>query len=396
MATDADAAAEAMAGMASGATATGQLAPKRKRGTALQAAENKVTELTIALDVALAEEVQAKAKAVERKTKAAITAAEKVAGKVVNVRAKLAVATEDLEKKQLAATTAKSVAEAKAKQVAEKEETNRPMTEQGLMALVEVRIKYQHRFDNSSDKSDSIWEHVRVDFMRRVASGALPPTDGRSTAALTKIFQRELGEFRLWNAIANRAVQLSGVPADRVEEDVKAHYRSTTSTFRRLNFGTRPMSAPPLEVSGDSAHRGGVPNGMGDATPPPQSCLQPPPPPPPPRPARSSPYVRPPVFEPAGEEGEEFSPELDEGDDSEGEESQHSPAPPPAGATPAPARAASSASSASGSSTSTPASAAAPTPLHIGGAGAGSGKAKQGAAVASAIAAFWWRRGLLL
>ena len=71
MATDADAAAEAMAGMASGATATGQLAPKRKRGTALQAAENKVTELTIALDVALAEEVQAKAKAVERKTKAA-------------------------------------------------------------------------------------------------------------------------------------------------------------------------------------------------------------------------------------------------------------------------------------------------------------------------------------
>ena len=54
MATDADAAAEAMAGMASGATATGQLAPKRKRGTALQAAENKVTELTIALDVALA------------------------------------------------------------------------------------------------------------------------------------------------------------------------------------------------------------------------------------------------------------------------------------------------------------------------------------------------------
>ena len=135
MATDADAAAEAMAGMASGATATGQLAPKRKRGTALQAAENKVTELTITLDVALAEEVQAKAKAVERKTKAAITAAEKVSGKVENVRAKLAVATEDLEKKQLAARTAKSVAEAKAKQVAEKEETNRPMTEQVLIAF---------------------------------------------------------------------------------------------------------------------------------------------------------------------------------------------------------------------------------------------------------------------
>ena len=249
MAADADAAAEAMAGMASGATATAQPAQKRKRGTALQAAQNKVTELTAALDIALAKEQQAKAKAEELNTKGTITAAEREAGKVMNVRAKLAVAEEDLQNKQKQATAAKNMAEAKAKKAAEKEETNRAMTEAGLICLVEVRIKFQHRFDNSSDKSDSIWEHVRVDFMKHVNSGALPPSDGRSTAALTKIFQRELGEFRLWNAIANRAVQLSGVPADRVEEDVKAHYRSTTSTFRRLNYGTRPMSAPPLEVS---------------------------------------------------------------------------------------------------------------------------------------------------
>ena len=138
MAADADAAAEAMAGMASGATATAQPAQKRKRGTALQAGQNKVTELSAALDVALAKEQQAKAKAEQQKTKAAVTAAEREAGKVVNVRAKLAVAEEDLQNKQTLATAAKNMAEAKAQKAAEKEETNRAMTEAGLICLVEI------------------------------------------------------------------------------------------------------------------------------------------------------------------------------------------------------------------------------------------------------------------
>ena len=55
------------------------------------------------------------------------------------------VAEEDLQKKKTAATAAKNIAEAKAQKAAEKEETNRAMTEAGLICLVEIRIKYQPR-----------------------------------------------------------------------------------------------------------------------------------------------------------------------------------------------------------------------------------------------------------
>ena len=68
MASEEGAAAEAMAGMASGATATAQPAQKRKRGTALQAAESRVLEQTAALEIALAKEEQAKAKAEQQQT----------------------------------------------------------------------------------------------------------------------------------------------------------------------------------------------------------------------------------------------------------------------------------------------------------------------------------------
>ena len=49
---------------------------------------------------------------------------------------------------------------------------------------------------------------------------------------LMKRYTVELGEFSLWCAVANRAMELSGVPADEVEERVRAHWRPTTPNFR--------------------------------------------------------------------------------------------------------------------------------------------------------------------
>ena len=57
-----------MAGMASGAPASAQPPQMYKRGTALQAAENKVSELSAALVVALAQKEQANVKATVLKT----------------------------------------------------------------------------------------------------------------------------------------------------------------------------------------------------------------------------------------------------------------------------------------------------------------------------------------
>ena len=113
---------------------------------------------------------------------------------------------------------------------AEREEESRNMSEAGVMQLVTIRLSYQSRFDNPSDKADKIWEHIHDEFMKLVEDDELPPGDGRSQTALEKRFNTELGEFRLWSATANRAIEHSGVPADEVEEKVRAHYRPTSSS----------------------------------------------------------------------------------------------------------------------------------------------------------------------
>jgi hypothetical protein len=80
--------------------------------------------------------------------------------------------------------------------------------------------------------------------------------------ALQKRFSNELGEFRLWCSIANRAIELSGVPAEEVEEKVGAHYRVTTHIFRKAGWGLKPMSTPPWQVSAETAANGGMGYGL--------------------------------------------------------------------------------------------------------------------------------------
>jgi hypothetical protein len=213
MAAHAGAAAEAMACMASGATAAAQPAQKRARGTPLQAAEKCVAELSAALEAAQAKQEQAQANEEQQQTKGAVVAAEKADKRVLIARAKLSAAKDKLKKKLAAAAAEKELAEAKARKAAAKEEVLRPMSEAGLLCLIETRIELLRRF-NIADLSDSSWMRVRADFMAKVELGELPASDGRSAAALATIFQRELGEFKLRNAIAKRAASLASSAGD--------------------------------------------------------------------------------------------------------------------------------------------------------------------------------------
>ena len=88
----------------------------------------------------------------------------------------------------------------KQQQAAEKAEMSKPMTDAGVLILVESVAKFQHRFDNTSDKADAVWQHMHAHFMKSVTKGELPESDGRSAAALQKRWNTELGEFRLWCA----------------------------------------------------------------------------------------------------------------------------------------------------------------------------------------------------
>eukprot|EP00962_Isochrysis_galbana_P061682 scaffold42137_cov225-Isochrysis_galbana.AAC.1 len=66
------------------------------------------------------------------------------------------------------------VKEAKEQKKKESAEAKRAMSEAGVILLCEIRLKYQAKFDNKSDKNDSIWKHVEADFNKAVESGELP------------------------------------------------------------------------------------------------------------------------------------------------------------------------------------------------------------------------------
>jgi hypothetical protein len=192
-----------------------------------------------------------------------IAAVARLRDKVVKFQSELGLLQAALQAAERSAADKEALEKKREELRAQKAEETRVMSDAGVMMLVQIRLSYQSRFDNRSDNTDSIWAHIHNDFMKKVTEGDLPHSDGRNVQALEKRFHTELGEFRLWAAKANRAVTYSGVPADKVEEEVKEHYRNTTSLFRRSNFEQRPMSVPPYQIHAESAPHGGDGNVFG-------------------------------------------------------------------------------------------------------------------------------------
>ena len=236
--------------------------PKKKaRGNKVEQAQKKYKSKEAQLEAA--RQAVAVGEAKNSKVKKVLQALEKAREKVTKFERELEILARDLQVAQDAAVEKANIEKKREELRMQKEEETRNMSDAGAMMLVEIRLSYQSRFDNTSDRADTIWAHIHSDFMKKVNDGDLPQSDGRNVQALEKRFQTELGEFRLWAAQANRAVSYSGVPADQVEELVRTHYRVTTPLFRKSNFEQRPMSVPPWQINADSARHGGDGNVLG-------------------------------------------------------------------------------------------------------------------------------------
>ena len=126
------------------------------------------------------------------------------------------------------------------------------MTDAGAMQLVTIRLKYQDRFDNRSDKADAIWAHIHDEFMKLVENGTLQQTDGRSAQALEKRFNTELGEFRLRSSTGpprtKRSSSLASLPikSKRWCEHIGVRRRvssaSRTTSSGRCRFPRSPST----------------------------------------------------------------------------------------------------------------------------------------------------------
>lgn len=153
--------------------------------------------------------------------------------------------------------------ELKAAEVAaEKAEAKKSLTEAAFCAIVASKIKYDARFANNSDTNASVWGHVLDHYRARVKVGELAATDDISTVKgirdrcahasptaramlrpmhhvtclshpwlmlffllFFRRYDNEYRTFKIWAAKANRAVEQSGVPRDKVEEMVTDFYR---------------------------------------------------------------------------------------------------------------------------------------------------------------------------
>jgi hypothetical protein len=195
---------------------------KRKRSTALEAAQAKVTK-------AQSRVLQAQGKMEKLQSSTGLRTSPKkqlelddAAAKLSDRQAELGKLESTVLKLQDTARLSEEAATAKKKALEEKAENNKTLTEMAIITIVELRLKYQARFDNSSDKNSAAWEHIHNDYMKKVSDHTLAESDRLTSAQLQRRWGLEYGEYKLWCAVANRAVNLSGVSADDVEEQVRA------------------------------------------------------------------------------------------------------------------------------------------------------------------------------
>ena len=228
------------------------------RGSKVEQAERKLRLLKSDLSIqeALVNQLSNMGGKKKREAKKLATAE----SKIERITAEIKLAEKALAEKKQSAALQAMAEEAKRKAAEEKEEAARSLTEAGRIHLVELYHKYQSKLDNSSDTNDKIRSHIHAAFVKLTENGTLPPSDARSVAALDKRYKLELGEFNLWVAKANRAMEFSGVTRDQVEELVRDHYNATTAIFLKNGYGLRPMATPAWRVNSESAAKGGMGN----------------------------------------------------------------------------------------------------------------------------------------
>ena len=124
------------------------------------------------------------------------------------------------ESAQLKEDAKRAKAEAAAKAAAEKAETAKHFTDEGLIKLCELRLNAETEIANSSDKNESVWKHVHKRFVAAINDGKVPESDMRSADSLQARFSREQSSFRFLCREIQRFMQ-SGASTDEID-DLKA------------------------------------------------------------------------------------------------------------------------------------------------------------------------------
>ena len=88
--------------------------------------------------------------------------------------------------------------------------------------------KWQDKIDNTSDKNVDVWSHIAKELHRAIDDGHYDECNRRSTDAYMARWTVELGSYRQWCAVCQRAILQSGLEADEVLEKVEAHKRPST------------------------------------------------------------------------------------------------------------------------------------------------------------------------
>ena len=221
---------------------------KRHRSTKLETAEKKLRLQEMSLNkyqAKYAEYIKAGRKPNEQTVKNCEKRIEDHRVEVERAKSNLELVRVEAEKE----AARKAAAEAAR---AKNAELSAHLSEAAVILLVELRMKHDKHITDTVEKNDSVWEgRILPEYSKAIEEGVLAESDKRTVQGLKSRFDTELGEFRLWCHVANKAHELSGVPRDDLIERVSAHRRPTTSIFLRHNFGAKPMSCPPFRMNGE-------------------------------------------------------------------------------------------------------------------------------------------------
>ena len=130
-----------------------------------------------------------------------------------------------------------------------------PISNEGAVALVTIRLSMQSKFDNKMDKNDKVWEDVMAAYNTKVDLGQLVPSDRRNVAGLMARFSKERKAFMEYVAKKRRMAQ-SGVDTDTVA-DCRDFWTSTTEIFYDFKYDNRPSINPEHTINGGNADDGG-------------------------------------------------------------------------------------------------------------------------------------------
>jgi len=220
---------------------------KRKRNTGVAKAEAHLNDKREKVSVCM-EKI---AKEIASKDKGAMGRLKTQQKKLSVFKADVLNAMQELEKAKADKEESDEASMALHAQNLAKIEVAKNFSDSAACELCELRCQVQHKVDNTSDTVDSIWKKdIWPKYNALINTGVLSASEARSVEALQKRYTTEFKEFKLWSAKANRAVTLSGVPADMVEEQVLEHQRPTTKVFIKWNMHERASVLPPYQIQG--------------------------------------------------------------------------------------------------------------------------------------------------